>query len=135
MKACRFVLWIGIALVGGWVMNPVQAQEANPLAGLHVPVADDPVARALALKLKSMVVDKIDYSGLDIAGVLQTLAAKSKELDPDKKGINFILVDPTVHRAVTLKLEDVPMDAVLDLIGQQTGLRFSIEAYAVTCRP
>jgi type II secretory pathway component HofQ len=82
-----------------------------------------------------MVVDKINYDGLDIAGVLQSLAAKSKELDPEKKGINFILVDPTVHRAVTIKLEDVPMDAVLDLIGQQTGLRFSIEAYAVTCRP
>jgi hypothetical protein len=128
-----------IAVIIAWCLaGPVGAQQGNPgnpLADVHVPVQDDPTARALALKLKSLVVDKIDFDGMDIADVLQFLAAKSKQLDPDKTGINFVLVDPSVHRAVTLKLEGVPMDSVLDLIGQQTGLRFSVDPYAVTCRP
>jgi hypothetical protein len=132
-------LAIIVAIIMAWgVAGPAAAQQGAPadsLAGLHIPVQDDPIARALALKLKSMVVDKIDFDRLDIADVLQFLAAKSKQLDPDKTGINFVLVDPSVHRAVTMKLENVPMDSVLDLIGQQTGLRFSVDPYAVTCRP
>lgn len=136
-KIARLILGV---VLGAWgVAGPVAAQvgvpPANPLANLHVPVQDDPAARALALKLQSIVVDKIDFDHLDIADVLKLLAAKSKQLDPDKTGINFVLVDPSVHRAVTLKLEGVPMDSVLDLIGQQTGLRFSVDPYAVTCRP
>lgn len=140
MKKRKNAGWIFSALLVAWcVAGPAAAQvgapPANPLADLHVPVQDDPIARALALKLKSMVVDKIDFDQMDIVDVLHFLAAKSKQLDPDKTGINFVLVDPSVHRAVTMKLEDVPMDSVLDLIGQQTGLRFSVDPCAVTCRP
>ena len=139
MKMRKSARLIFIALLGAWcVAGQAVAQQgvpADPLAGLHIPVQDDPTARALALKLKSMVVDKIDFDHLDIADVLQFLAARSKQLEPDKTGINFVLVDPTVHRTVTMKLENVPMDSVLDLIGQQTGLRFSVDPYAVTCRP
>jgi type II secretory pathway component HofQ len=136
-KSARLLL--GVLLGAFCLSGPAAAQvgtpPANPLADLHVPVQDDPAARALALKLKSIVIDKIDFDQMDIADVLKFLAAKSKQLDPDKTGINFVLVDPSVHRAVTMKLEDVPMDSVLDLIGQQTGLRFSVDPYAVTCGP
>ncbi len=136
-KGARLILGavFGAFCLAGPAMAQVGAPPADSLAGLHIPVQDDPTARALALKLKSMVVDKIDFDQMDIADVLHFLAARSKQLDPDKTGINFVLVDPSVHRPVTIKLEDVPMDSVLDLIGQQTGLRFSVDPYAVTCRP
>jgi hypothetical protein len=137
MKKPGRASWSAIAVIGALcLIIPVRAQQpsANPLSDLHIPVDDDPTARALALKLKSMIVAKVDFNQLDIAQVLQVLAARSKKLDPDKTGINFVLADTSVHRPVTMTLENVPMDAILDLIGQQTGLRFTVEAYAVTCR-
>lgn len=42
-------------------------------------------------KLNSIVIDKVDFDKLDIATVIQFLSLKSKELDPDKQGVNFVL--------------------------------------------
>ena len=42
-------------------------------------------------KLQSIVVDKVNFDKLDISTVIQFLTQKSKELDPDKQGINFVL--------------------------------------------
>jgi hypothetical protein len=129
-----------IAMLGVLSVSGVAwAQSGGPAGSLHIPVADDPTARALAQKVQSIVIDKVDFDHLGIADVLQVLTAKSKALDPDKTGINFVLIDPTPQShppyTVTMQLENVPLDALLDLIGQQTGLRFQVEAYAVSCRP
>ena len=42
-------------------------------------------------KLQSIIIDKINFDKLDVASVVQFLTAKSKELDPDHVGINFVL--------------------------------------------
>jgi general secretion pathway protein D len=42
-------------------------------------------------KLQSIMIDKVDFDKLDIGTVIQFLTQKSKELDPEKKGINFVL--------------------------------------------
>jgi general secretion pathway protein D len=42
-------------------------------------------------KLESIVIDKVNFDKLDIATVIQYLQQKSKELDPDHEGINFVL--------------------------------------------
>jgi general secretion pathway protein D len=42
-------------------------------------------------KLESIVIDKVNFEKLDIAAVIQFLQQKSKELDPDHEGINFVL--------------------------------------------
>ena len=42
-------------------------------------------------KLQSIVIDKVNFDKLDIATVIQFLTQKSKELDPDHVGINFVL--------------------------------------------
>jgi general secretion pathway protein D len=42
-------------------------------------------------KLQSIIIDKVNFDKLDIATVIQFLTQKSKELDPDKQGINFVL--------------------------------------------
>jgi hypothetical protein len=127
-------LVIFIAIIGVLLAPLSGGAQGNPLADIHIPVQEgNPLAVALALKLHSMVVDKIDFDQLDVAGALQVLREKSKELDPEKKGINFV---PSSNfdgpRSVTMKLEGVPMDAVLDLIGQQTGVKFLVEGYAVS---
>jgi general secretion pathway protein D len=42
-------------------------------------------------KLQSIIIDKINFDKLDVATVVQFLTQKSKELDPEHVGINFVL--------------------------------------------
>ena len=46
---------------------------------------------AIQRKLSSIIIDKVNFEKLDIAAVIQFLQQKSKELDPDHQGINFVL--------------------------------------------
>jgi general secretion pathway protein D len=46
---------------------------------------------AITRKLQSIIIDKVNFDKLDIATVIQFLTNKSKELDPEKVGINFVL--------------------------------------------
>jgi general secretion pathway protein D len=115
-------------------------------------------------KLSSIIIDKVNFEKLDIAAVIQFLQQKSKELDPDHQGINFVLrlttdTTPTpdatappapaaapgatpdanaihpIHREVSITLTDVPLSEVLGYIIQQTNLQYSVEDYAVYLRP
>jgi hypothetical protein len=91
--------------------------------------------QALANKLKSIVIDKINFNKLDIVHVLQFLTFKSKQFDPQGKGINFVLGNITpqdhVHREVTIVLDYVPLNDVLGYITSQTNLKWSIQDNAV----
>jgi general secretion pathway protein D len=129
-------------------------------------VISTPSERAdITRKLQSIIIDKVDFDKLDIATVVQFLTQKSKELDPDHVGINFVLrltsnsppptaATPTgataaspdataaapipnkeIHRAVSITLENVPLADILGYIVQQTNLQYSVEDYAVYLRP
>jgi general secretion pathway protein D len=111
-------------------------------------------------KLQSLIIDKVNFDKLDIATVIQFLTQKSKEIDPDHVGINFVLrltsdtpppstTTPTgapaaatpppanqdIHREVSITLENVPLADILGYIVQQTNLQYSVEDYAVYLRP
>ncbi|MCE0482673.1 MAG: tetratricopeptide repeat protein [Methylacidiphilales bacterium] len=144
-------------------------------------------------KLESIIIDKVNFDKLDIATVIQFLTQKSKELDPDHQGINFVLrltsntppptdtttptgatpdnsgggaaapatggatdatgggaagggaggggatdqtaAPQTIHRQVSINLENVPLKDLLGYIIAQTNLQFSVEDYAVYLRP
>jgi general secretion pathway protein D len=52
----------------------------------------EPSNRAqITTKLQTIIIDKINFDKLDVASVVQFLTEKSKELDPDHVGINFVL--------------------------------------------
>ncbi len=110
-------------------------------------------------KLERTVIDKVNFDKLDISTVIQYLQDKSKELDPDHEGINFVLrlslntpppnqatptpgqapaapvVPPNIHREVSIQLENVPLSELLNYITEQTNLQFTVEDYAVYLRP
>lgn len=120
---------------------------------------------AIANKLRTIIIDKVNFEKLDIASVIQFLQQKSKELDPDHQGVNFVLrltteqtqtpdqnpagaapgappaapaapaTATSIHREVSITLTDVPLSEVLGYITQQTNLQATIEDYAVYLRP
>ena len=59
--------------------------STNPTPGLP------PTAPSSTRKLQSIIIDKVNFDKLDIATVIQFLTEKSKELDPEHVGINFVL--------------------------------------------
>jgi hypothetical protein len=107
----------------------------DPIAPNTVVQAATGSDQALANKLKSIVIDKINFNKLDIVHVLQFLTFKSKQFDPQGKGINFVLGNITpqdhVHREVTIVLDYVPLNDVLGYITSQTNLKWSIQDNAV----
>jgi len=63
---------------------------------VKTPTATGPIVQAsnranITRKLQSIIIDKVNFEKLDIAAVIQFLQQKSKELDPDHQGINFVL--------------------------------------------
>ncbi len=63
---------------------------------VKAPTAAGPIVQAsnranITRKLQSIIIDKVNFEKLDIAAVIQFLQQKSKELDPDHQGINFVL--------------------------------------------
>jgi len=108
--------------------------------------ASSPHAKILS-KLQSITVN-VNFNKADIATVIDFLSKKSKELDPDKQGINFVLnipddsakssdsvPRPKIHREVTVTLDNVPLFDLLGYIAEQTNLQFSVEDYAVSLHP
>jgi general secretion pathway protein D len=127
---------------------------------------EKPSNRALIThKLESIIIDHVNFDKLDIATVIQYLQEKSKELDPDHQGVNFVLrltadtaaptdasgaaappaapgaADATappahpIHREVSITLNDVPLSDILGYVIAQTNLQYSVEDYAVYLRP
>lgn len=73
----------------GWAEAISPDIVAGPAA---VVTTSNPSNRAIITrKLQSIVIDKVNFDKLDIATVIQYLQQKSKELDPDHQGINFVL--------------------------------------------
>jgi len=57
----------------------------------ETPTVEPSNRAAITSKLQSIIIDKINFDKLDVGSVVQFLNEKSKELDPDHVGINFVL--------------------------------------------
>ena len=55
------------------------------------PIAGSSTRATITRKLQSIIIDKVNFEKLDVAAVIQFLQQKSKELDPDHQGVNFVL--------------------------------------------
>jgi hypothetical protein len=104
------------------------------------PTADQTDSRRIIVgKLQTIVIDKVNLKGLDIAKALQLFAQRSKALDPDKVGVNFVLGNITpadgIQRQITLATSNIALADLLVLITQQTNLRYFVEDNAVYFKP
>ena len=91
-------------------------------------------------KLDTTVFDHLSFKDTDIVEVIGFLRQKTRELDPDKVGINFVVrtdITPNdhVHRAVSFDLKQVNLSQVLDAISTQTNFAYAVEDYAVYISP
>ena len=119
-------------------------------------------------KLKRIIIQKIDFEDTTVEEAIDFLRLRAAELDtteldPTRKGVNFVIrrpraapagaagdaglpagaadalplatSDPGALRVRELRLRNVPLAVVLKYIGDQTKLRYKVDDFAVTLVP
>ena len=133
-----------IAIFGVAILpTEVFAQDKSEQVAATPSVVPKPDAHALQKRLKSIVIPKVVIDKMDIKDVVQFLQTESKEFDPDKVGLNFVLrltipqedAHLHIHREVSITLHNVPLDELLGFIVTQTNLEYSVGDDAVYIRP
>ena len=141
-----------------WEMSVPPPVELDSATGGPRP---SPVGVTIEFKLKNMIIPVVDFDDTTVEEAIDFLRQRAQELDkweldPVKKGINFVIrkpqitgaadaeldvegglgaIDPRSARVKELKLRNVPLSNVLDYICQQARLRFKIDDHAVTLLP
>lgn len=105
------------------------------LAQVGVQAKETPLQR----KLRTIIVERIEMEEAPLVEVISYLRELSQKMDPDKKGVNIILM-PTKDSAktmpkVTLVLNDVPLGEVIRYICTSINYSYTVEDYAVVLAP
>ncbi len=112
---------------GSWKLMP--GDQVN------VPLANE-WQRVMLEKAQKIIIPQVELSGASIEEALDFLRAKSRELDPDKQGINIIVKDGGVpaDKRITLSLRDVPLPEALHYLAELSHMVAVYEPYAVVVR-
>ena len=138
---------------------PPDAPMFDPSSGS--PVQASAGATYILQKLKNIVIPIIDFEDTSVEEAIDYLRVRSieldtLELDPTKKGINFVIrkpreaaaaedgldaggggaaAAPGAQRIPELRLRNVPLAEALNYICESTRLRWSVDDFAVTIKP
>lgn len=88
---------------------------------------------SLTKKLETLRVERTDFTEATLDEVLEYLKVRSRDLDPEKKGIDFVntLSRDTVLRPVSLNVRDLPMEQILRYATEMAGVTYRVEDFAV----
>ncbi len=88
-------------------------------------------------KLSSIIIPAINFNDASIDEVSAFLNAKSRELDPEKVGINFIVQPEAAVSSspITLNVNNIPLNEALRYISQLANVRTRIEEFGVMIVP
>ncbi len=124
-----------ISSFGNFSSFPIRGAGRQPALSPGPPNttgADSTESKSTIVKLQSIIVPKVHFEKLDVAHVVQFLTAKSKELDPDHRGVSFLLdlpadtSTPRVRRPVSITLSAVPLTELLGYVCSQTNLQYKL---------
>lgn len=85
-------------------------------------------------KLRSLVFPTVEFAGATLEEVAELLRVRSRDLDPQGKGVNFILNLPPEARGkpISLTLQSVPMEELLRYVSEMCGVTYKVDDHAVT---
>lgn len=138
---------------GNWA-DPIP-QRPRPAPEIVTTTFVQEKSAALSQKLKEIIIPELNFTDVDVADAIAYLEEQSRALDPEKKGVNFVLKTSSsepppppaedgtatppppssVNRNLTLSLRNVPLDEVLRFITNLTNLKYEVEEYAVFILP
>ena len=85
-------------------------------------------------KIRSFIIPAVNLQGASLDEVVEYLRIRCRELDPQKRGVDFVLkVTPdTAAKPVSLSMVNVPVEEVLRYATEMTGTVYRPEEYAIT---
>ena len=83
-------------------------------------------------KLQSIIIPEVDFGGVNISSIVRQLNKRSRECDPEGKGINLIY-SPSDNdiQEVTLNFTNMPIGEIIRYLCQYARLKYKVEDKAV----
>ncbi|MGJ8640312.1 MAG: type II secretory pathway, component PulD [Opitutaceae bacterium] len=88
-------------------------------------------------KMNSIIIPQVNFSGMELTRVIETLSELSVEYDPERIGVNIVpLFNPNdANPRVNISLRNLNLDRVLQFVTQQVNFGYDVGADAVTVAP
>ena len=85
-------------------------------------------------KMKGIVIPQVNFSGMELTRVIDTLSELSVEYDPEGVGVNIVpLFDANQNNPrVNISLRNLNLDRILEFVTQQVNFAYSVGSDAVT---
>ncbi|MFP4203399.1 MAG: hypothetical protein ACLFS4_03605 [Opitutales bacterium] len=99
-------------------------------------VGDD-AAPSIQRKIENIVIPEVNFSGMELTRVIETLSELAREYDSAEEGVNIIPMfdaDETNPR-VNITLRDLSLDRILQFVTQQVDFNYDVGSDAVTVAP
>ena len=112
----------------------------NPEASSAAQAGQAPITRntnfGLDQKLKNIYLS-LDFNNATIEEATNFLSVESSRLDPDHKGVNFVIepLASTTAKPVTLTLNNVPLGEALRYVCQLANVKYKVQDYAISIVP
>jgi general secretion pathway protein D len=125
------------------MVEEVAKSWQRPGVFLERPPGDDrpltPTGELVA-KMDSIIIPTVSFTGVDLGRVISTLGALSEEFDPapTNKGVNLVLSNPlsgTPVPQVNITLRNLSLRRILDIITENVGYQYIVDADLVQIRP
>ena len=90
-------------------------------------LAERPSSASLSQKLDSIIIPQIQFHDANINDVIQYLASQGKLRDPDRKGVNIVLMDKENKSRVYMSVRNITLRKALISLATMTDLSLEIE--------
>jgi len=116
--------------------EPIRNKDASSSAQQDQPVLIRATNFILDQKLKSVVLS-LNFNNATIEEATSFLSIESKRIDPDHKGVEFI-IQPKVSetaKPITLTLNSVPLGEALRYVCQLANVKYKVQDFAISIVP
>jgi general secretion pathway protein D len=88
-------------------------------------------------KLNGIVIPQVNFSGMELTRVVETLSELSVEYDPERIGVNIIPLfnSNDSNPRVNISLRNLNLDRILQFVTQQVNFAYDVGGDAVTIQP
>ncbi|MEC8209136.1 MAG: type II secretory pathway, component PulD, partial [Verrucomicrobiota bacterium] len=88
-------------------------------------------------KLNGIVIPQVNFSGMELTRVVETLSELSVRYDPDRIGVNIIPLfnSNDTNPRVNISLRNLNLDRILQFVTQQVNFAYDVGGDAVTIQP
>jgi hypothetical protein len=145
MKALTITVAAIVMIAGGVAAEkPAPAESARPerpvqsvLPGRAAqPAQPSRAFHPLRERIGQIRMPDVQFREASLPDIIEFLAKETRELDPQKLGVNFVLMrEPDPGRTITLQLRDVPLTELLRYLSELSGLAYRVERSAVVFAP